>query len=175
MQTATTVLAILCLIMIAWQDMVSRSVQWIWFPLLAVAGLLQGYAGVLSPGRLFFCVGCNWGFLAVQFAILAVYFLVRGTPLTHVIDEKIGWGDIFFLIAAGCFFSPLNFVSFYLSGLVVSLLITLVWMGISRSMSWQIPLAGLQSAWLLMLLCTGAVGHYSLLSDRWLAEKILRP
>lgn len=175
MQVLTAALGIVCLSMIAYQDLTSRRVEWIYFPLLAIAGLLHSFTGLHTWKQVFFYTGCNLGFLAVQFILLGAWFLIRGTALTQIVDKKIGWGDVLFLVAAGCFFSPVNFISFYISGLVISLAVAVLWMGIKRSTALSIPLAGLQSMLLLMLLCTAAVLHFSFLSDRWLMDKIIRP
>ena len=194
MQTATAFLAVGCLVGIAYQDFMCRSVSWIFFPLLAVAGMLHTFEGLHSWRQSFFFAGCNAAFLAIQLTVLMGYFFVRGRMvggrgIRHVIDHQIGLGDILFLVAACFFFSPVNFISFYVYSLLLSLAIAMVrmlvkrgggrsgrevgWKG--RKAEWSIPLAGLQAVFLLLFFGAGALLHYSPLSDDWLLAKIFRP
>jgi Flp pilus assembly protein protease CpaA len=200
MQTATALLAAGCLLVIAYQDLVSRSVTWIFFPLLAAAGMLHTFEGLHSWRQSLFYAGCNAAFLAIQLTVLMGYFFVRGRKvggrgirkvrgIRDVIDHRIGLGDILFLVAACFFFSPINFISFYVYSLLLSLAIAMGRMlvkrgggwsgrevvGKGREAEWSIPLAGLQAVFLLLSFGGGLVLHYSLLSDHWLLDKIIRP
>jgi Flp pilus assembly protein protease CpaA len=201
MQTATTFLAVGCLVVIAYQDFMSRSVSWIFFPLLALAGMLHTFGGLHSWRQSLFYAGCNIAFLAIQLVVLMGYFFIRGRMMggagiredegirevwevrgirgirgiRDVIDHQIGLGDILFLVAACFFFSPVNFISFYVYSLLLSLAIALLWMLVQRRAGWSIPLAGLQAVFLLLFFGVGALLHYSPLSDHWLLAKIFRP
>jgi hypothetical protein len=186
MDVATAFLAVGCLVGIAYQDFVSRRVSWIFFPLLAVAGMLHTFEGLHSWRQSLFYAGCNAAFLAIQLTVLMGYFFVRGKMVggrgirkvrgfRHVIDHQIGLGDILFLVAACFFFSPVNFISFYVYSLLLSLAIAMGWMLVKRGGGWSIPLAGLQAVFLLLSFGGGMVLHYSLLSDHWLLDKIIRP
>src|SRR3569833_2788486 len=96
------------LVAIAWQDYASRAVQWIWFPLLACGGLLSGLPGINAGAA-----GINALLLLLQLAVLAAYFILRYGVRRTAMQEKIGAGDICFLLAACCCFSPLNYILFY--------------------------------------------------------------
>jgi hypothetical protein len=172
MQLIAVTLAAGCLVVIAWQDFVARRVWGVCFGLLAAAGVLYMAAGVESPRRLLVYAGCNLGFLIVQFGLLKVYFLVRRRG-GAVIDRMIGWGDILFLLATVFFFSPVNFISFYVYSLLISLLVSLIWMAFRPSVSKAIPLAGLQSLVLLVVIGAGSFLHFPLVGDDWFIHKFL--
>jgi hypothetical protein len=199
MDVATALLAVGCLVGIAYQDFVSRRVSWIFFPLLAVAGMLHTFEGLHSWRQSLFYAGCNATFLAIQLTVLMGYFFVRGKmvggtagrvrTIRGIIDHQIGLGDILFLVAACFFFSPVNFISFYVYSLLLSLAIAMGRMVVKRGggwsgreagwkggeAGWSIPLAGLQAVFLLLFFCAGALLHFSPLSDHWLLDKIFRP
>jgi len=161
-----------CLLVIAWQDFVARRVWGIAIGLLAAAGALYMLAGVHSAARLLVYAGCNIGFLIVQFGLLKAYFLVKRRG-AGVIDQMIGWGDILFLLAAAFFFSPVNFISFYVFSLLASLVVSLVWMTVRPSVSRAIPLAGLQALVLLVVIGAGLCLHFPLVNDNWFIGKFL--
>jgi len=116
--------------------------------------------------------GWNMAFLIIQFLLLKSYFFIRQAAVVSIIDRKIGWGDILFLLAAAFFFSPMNFISFYLYSLLFSLMIALLWGLYRRTALRSIPLAGLQAVFLLLFLGAGEHLHFSLVNDQWLMDKI---
>jgi len=162
MDTISLTLAIVCLVMVAWEDFAERQVHCSYFPILAGAGVVHTFEELHSMGRLAMYAGCNLAFLIIQFLLLKGYFFIRQTAMVSIIDRKIGWGDILFLLAAAFFFSPLNFIWFYLYGLLFSLLVSLLWRTYSRSAFRSIPLAGLQSVFLLLFIGAANYLHHSL-------------
>jgi hypothetical protein len=162
MDTISLTLAIMCLVMIAWEDFAERQVHWSYFPILAGAGGVHAYEELHSMEKLAMYAGCNLAFLMIQFLLLKSYFFIRQTAMVSIIDRKIGWGDILFLLAAAFFFSPLNFIWFYLSSLLFSLLVSLLWSTYRRSALRSIPLAGLQSVFLLLFIGAANYLHHSL-------------
>jgi hypothetical protein len=162
MDTISLTLAIMCLVMIAWEDFAERQVHWSYFPILAGAGGVHAYEELHSMEKLAMYAGCNLAFLMIQFLLLKSYFFIRQTAMVSIIDRKIGWGDILFLLAAAFFFSPLNFIWFYLSSLLFSLMVSLLWSTYRRSALRSIPLAGLQSVFLLLFIGAANYLHHSL-------------
>lgn len=176
------IIATIALSAIAWQDFRSRSVYWWWFPILAVAGFFVGMdrvgsAGIGSAGVFLFLryLMINLGFLAVQMGALKVYFLVRrpgGSGLrpkdSGLIDQKIGAGDVLFFVAMAFFFSPLNFIVFFVGSMVLAMA---VWL-ILRWGRGAIPLAGLQALFFMPCLFVSMIANYSLLNDGWLLQKL---
>jgi hypothetical protein len=164
METISLILAVICLVMIAWEDFAERQVHWSYFPILAGAGGVHAYEELHSMGKLAINAGCNLAFLIIQFLLFRGYFFIRKTAMLSIIDRKIGWGDILFLLAAAFFFSPVNFVLFYLYSLLFSLMVSLLWSRYKRSAFGSIPLAGLQSVFLLLYIFVANYLHHSLVS-----------
>jgi len=171
-----TIAATVALGMIAYQDWRARSVYWWWFAVLAGAGFLKG---AREAGGLYFQdVLVNLGFLAVQVVALRLYFLVRRRKDVGFIDKKIGLGDLLFLAVAACFFSPLNFIVFYVGSLVFAIVVWLVFRGrrtlppAGRTRSETLPLAGMQAVFFIACLFISAIWKYSLLNDDWLIQKL---
>jgi hypothetical protein len=162
MDTISLTLAIMCLVMIAWEDFAERQIHWSYFPILAGAGGVHAYEELHSMGKLAMYAGCNLAFLMIQFLLLKGYFFIRQTAMVPIIDRKIGWGDILFLLAAAFFFSPLNFIWFYLSCLLFSLMVSLLWSTYRKSAFRSIPLAGMQSIFLLLFIGVANYLHHSL-------------
>lgn len=166
--TATT------LSFIAWQDFRSRAVTWFLFPLLAGCGVALAFRETASISQQAKNILFNSGFLLLQFAALKAWFLLRKSR-TPLIDHAIGKGDLFFLLAAGCFFSPINFILFYLSSLLFALLSFLV-MRVLPARTGRpstIPLAGLQAGLLLLCLTMPLLMQLQLTDDQWIVQKLL--
>ena len=157
------------LLMIVYQDYRFRAVHWILFPLLALGGIGMGVAGQ-PVVKMLTNMGSNLAFLGLQLALLKGYFLLRRKGKEPLLDTKIGLGDILFLAAACIFFSPLNFIGFY----ILSLLFAIgSWFSMGGLRKTLIPLAGLQAFFLLVCLFVGWWSKYSLLDDDWLLLKIM--
>ena len=149
---------------IAWQDFRSRAVTWMLFPLLAGCGLGLTYRELDSLSVQAGYGAINSAFLLLQFALLRVWFFVRKKGKVPFIDHVIGKGDLFFLLAAGLFFSPVNFICFYL----LSLLLALLWFRAAT-----IPLAGLQAGFLLLCLSAHLLLKWPLTDDTWITLKLI--
>jgi len=158
MQTLATTTAILSLLPICYQDFSRRSVHWIYFPLLTVAGIFYSLLFTHSLSQLLTNTLCNSAFLLLQFGILKLYFVITRGSATRLLDNKIGWGDILFLLAAGFFFSPGSFILFYLLSLSFSLIFAVV--------------MGLQALALSMLLLFTAYSQHPILTGDWLLNKL---
>jgi len=156
------------LLMIVYQDYRFRAVSWIFFLLLALGGIGMGVVG--QPiARMLTYMAFNLAFLGLQLLLLKGYFLLMRKGREPLINTKIGLGDILFLAAACLFFSPLNFIGFY----ILSLLFTLgVWFPTGGARKASIPLAGLQAFFLLMCLFAGWLWKYPLTNDDWLLLKL---
>jgi hypothetical protein len=156
---------------IAYQDYRSRSVGWIFFPLLALAGITLSCLSLHSIRDTLINAAVNAGFLALQLLLLKTWFYIRGHR-SNLINEKLGLGDILFLAAAAFFFSPMNFILFYTCSLLFTVLACLVRKALHRNnAAWTIPLAGLQSIFFLLFLAGSSLFHYTLTDDAWLLYK----
>ncbi len=134
------------------QDIKSRAVYWFWFPLLVGAFLgeqLLQHTPITIPLQ-------NWLsdmlFLLPQFLILKIYFYLKERRWVNLTDGLLGWGDVLLLMCIGFYFSLMAFILFYLTSLVLIVLVWSAWQATSKSGSQQIPLAGMQALLLAVLL-----------------------
>ena len=173
MQTPATIIAIISLLPICYQDFSNRSVHWFYFPLLTLAGIFYTMASLHSFRQMLYNTAINAAFLLLQIGILKLYFVVVRRSTTPLLDNKIGWGDILFLFAAGCFFSPGCFILFYVLSLLFSLVIGLA-LGLLRTKRYDsVPLAGLQALVLSTLLCFEVIYRHTFTTDDWLLSKLV--
>jgi hypothetical protein len=168
MQNVLTIFVTITLFVIACQDWRSRSVYWWLFPLLAVGGCMMSLTRLGAPGVFFRYLSINLGILIVQLAALQAYFFIRRRNARSMI----GVGDVFFLVAVCCFFSPMNFMVFYVGSLGFSIGAAVVIRGTGRTRWETVPLAGLQAIFFIGCLFTSMISNYSLVNDHWLIKKL---
>ena len=167
------IIATSLLVMIAYQDYTARAVAWIFFPLLAATGTGLSYISLHSLNNVGMNSLLNLGFLALQLILLKGYFYIRNKSGSALIDKKLGLGDILFLVAACFFFSPLNFIVFYICSLIFSICVFLGWTWTKNNdQERTVPLAGLQAAFFLAVLFICGYLQYSLTDDALLLFKI---
>jgi hypothetical protein len=136
-------LAVLLLIFI--QDIRSKSVYWVFFPVLTVLFILLHIVQHHSFVQTWQLVLINSSFLIIQFLVVSAYFSIKNKRWINITDGLLGWGDILLLLSVAFYLSVLNFLLFYISSLIVSLLIWLLWQIVSKEKNKHIPLAGFQS------------------------------
>lgn len=144
--------AVVLLAILFWQDLQDRAVSVVLFPLLLFCFIGVGLtnnayqAGAWLPGL-------NLVFLLVQMGILYGYFWLTRGKQTPVFGTVLGWGDILFWLVTCVLFSPANYIVFFLSSLLFSLLLHLVigfvFTGTNKV---KVPLAGHQAFFLLILI-----------------------
>ncbi len=160
--------ALLILLLIFVQDVLSRSVYWFLFPLLVltlfVIRLQVQSIAVIAP-----VVGINLGFLTLQFFLLTAYFSLKNGKWVNITDQLLGPGDLLFLGTIAFYLSALNYLFFYISSLLLVLSFWLIWQQLSRKKDTPIPLAGLQSLLFALVLCAGWwLYPVRLVEDTWL-------
>lgn len=94
----------------------------------------------------------NIGFIVLQLGMLSIYFSVKNKKWLNIADKYLGWGDILFFICIAFLFSPLNYVAFYIISLVFTILLVFLQKALKLSNNKEIPLAGIQSFLLIILL-----------------------
>ncbi len=159
---------------IAYQDLKTRSVSWYLFPLLALSGGALTFSELRSPGLLLYYIAINCGFLVLQYLLLKLWLFLRNGRNTTVIDHSIGKGDLLFLLATCCFFSPVNFILFYMLSLLFSLLLYIFirrWHFFSGDFK-TVPLAGLQAGFLILVLPLYDILKHPLTDDIWILPKL---
>jgi hypothetical protein len=141
---------VMILAIIVYQDFKFRAVSWILFPLLAAIILLENiFIHALPVFADFYLI--NFGFIAVQLVLITLYFSLRNKRWVKLWEQHLGAGDILFFLILCLFFSPVNFLLFYLGSLIVTVVVVLVLRRVRTDMN-VIPLAGIQSGLLAVLI-----------------------
>lgn len=166
------ILILAMLIAVFIQDIKSRSVYWVSFPLLAVALSVlnfreHGKAGIVPT------VFINLLLLAGQLLLISIYFSLKKGRWINITGNLLGWGDILFLISIAFYLSVLNFLFFYVSSLIIVLSVWLIWQLVEKNK--KIPLAGLQALFFAVFLASDWwLGLIDLTSDDWLLKLIIK-
>jgi hypothetical protein len=156
------------LIGIIWQDYKFRAVYWWFFLLLLIAlGALKSIVVGLEAMTVDF--GYNLIFLSVQFLLLSVYFCIKEKKIVNIFNGFFGLGDLFFLIGIAAYFSPLNYLAFYMISLFFVVVLNLA-KGLFSTRTLKIPLAGEQSILLIVMLL---VTQFNIITDTWLIHHFI--
>lgn len=163
---------VIILLLIAYQDFRFRAVSWILFPLLAVSLMLYTRLGypALSIQHYFLQAVLKALFISIQLLLLWGYYRLRFPAGSRALTTRLGLGDILFLYMILFYFSPLNFILFYISSLLAAFLAGLVMRGLrpGSPTAKTIPLAGLQSFFFLIFITANIFLLYNPFDDTWL-------
>lgn len=161
-------ITLLSLIFILYQDIRYRAVYWLCFPATAI---LLGILKVSQTSFSVFLTDMSYSmvFLLVQLLLLSAYFSIKNKAWINLTKAHLGWGDILFLFAIAFYFSPINFVLFYIISLILVLLFVVVQiLSLKEKSSKYIPLAGLQAALFGLVLIGGLLfREVSFVDDQW--------
>lgn len=152
---------------IAFQDFKSRAVYWWWFPVtfLGLIGILKSFYGT------FLFVEdsiMNLGITMVVASLTALGYMVRkGLSGLITLRGSIGLGDLVMVPMLMYCFSPLNYLVFFISSLVVAIIGYLIWTSKSRTID-TIPLAGCWSVMLFIALTLTITGLIDIRNDNWI-------
>lgn len=158
---------IIILALIALQDMKSRCVHWLLFPVLA-----GGFVWLrLAEGQIFYNLAKstfgNVVFFSSQLIVITAYFSIRNRGLVNITSELLGWGDVLFLLAVAVSFPLSLYVIFYVGSLIVTLITWVIVRPFMKNKQ-QIPLAGIQAVLLIVfLLLLWKFGSPEVFSDFW--------
>jgi predicted ferric reductase len=147
-------LAVGLLAFMCYQDWQARSISWPAFPVLGALLLLSQL-----PGQSMAMVGeqvmMNWGLLTVLVLVLRGYVRWRFRHTGLRLRDCLGSGDILFWAMAAVYFSPGGFWLYFLGSCLGALLISLLVVSLTQRQRgntfFQVPLAGLQAACLLVV------------------------
>jgi len=162
-----------CLMWMFYQDMRFRAIYWISFPLMTIL-LIMCMPEHLQLRELLRNTISNLFILLIQIFFVSVWFSVKNGRVINITDSHIGWGDLLFLISLAFYLSPGNYFLFYVSSLVLVLLISFPSL-IKGQNDVKIPLAGLQSLFLgilLTLIWTDLIPD--LTKDNWIIDRFER-
>ncbi len=138
-------LILLCLLLIFVQDIISRAVYWMVFPVLICLFAIARYAQFHNLDDFISAGLINIGFLLLQLIFITVYFSIKQKRLVNIADRLLGWGDILFLFSVAFYLSALNYILFYIGSLAVVIIIWVIWQTAVNGKKKHIPLAGLQA------------------------------
>jgi len=168
-------IAILLVLLIVFiQDLASRAVYWLLFPVLAALFVTlrfhQDHFSAIWP-----VVSINIAFLLLQLLIISLYFSIKQRRWTNISLQLLGWGDILFLISLTFYLSTLNYLFFYISSLILSLIIWGLWQLFSSYKNIQLPLAGMQAFLLIGFLGSDwFIAHFKATDDYWLLKHLVK-
>ncbi len=153
-----------------WEDLRYRAVHW---SMLAQAFLCLGVFGILTNGQRCFWadVPVNLLFVALQFAGITAYVSLRERRWINPFKERVGPGDLLFMLACALAFPRFAFVLFIISGILFSLAAYGVLRLLRPSQPSTVPTAGLLALYLATWLSFHLTGTLDLRTlNTWLAN-----
>ncbi|MEN0057115.1 MAG: hypothetical protein AAGC65_25785 [Mucilaginibacter sp.] len=155
------------------QDMRSRAVYWLLFPVLillfiAERSLQLSFTALLGPTLI------NISFLSAQLFLLWFWFSFRRKQSVDLTGQLLGLGDILFLVSIAFCFSILNFIIFYVISLLLIAIGWLLWQTFLKEENKFLPLAGLQAFLLMLCLIADWLSSViNLTDDQWVLNLIM--
>jgi hypothetical protein len=143
-----------------YQDVKERTIHVLWFAVIFVATSLINY--LLTNDWIDSLYSLL--FLAVNISVLFVYVSIKNKRITNIFETHLGLGDVFFFIAIIPLFSVRNFILFFITGMLVSMVLHLAFNTFQKHLT--IPLAGYLSLFLISILT------YSFISSNYSFLKI---
>lgn len=169
------ILILLALFLVFIQDIMSRAVYWLVFPVLTALFIVLRIFRHQHIAAFWQQVLFNIGFLVMQMLVVSAWFSWRNKQWVNVTAQFIGWGDILFLISIAFYLSVLNFLFFYLASLIIVLSIWLIGQAIFKIKNKHIPLAGLQAlVFMIYLASNWWFSHINVTDDYWLQQLLIK-
>jgi hypothetical protein len=166
---AVEIIALLILLMIFLEDIRSRRVHLILFPILASCLIIIGLWRRIDLEDLLQSAWINLLFLSLILLALTAWFSLKERRLINITRQLLGWGDILFLLCIALYFSILNYIFFYMMSLIAVVIFWSLWRLFSKKDNQHIPLAGMQALILAIFLCSDWwLIHFNTTSDNWL-------
>ncbi len=158
------------LIVIVFQDFKQRQISWFLIPLALTGVLIRSMTSENNNLNNFLF---NITFISVQLVLLTIYFSIKNKKFLNIIDTCLGLGDVLFFVVVSAFFSPLNFIVFYVCSMILTLTGIIVYNLLSKKRTKDIPLAGAMAVVLIVLLTTTLVfPHIDFYNDTYLLTKL---
>ena len=160
--------------LIFYQDLKTRTVSWLLFPIIAIGGIWYQLFYRQSAINLLKTFSINAGFLIIQYLLLFTIFSLKKGVKSNLIGNQIGWGDVFLLVSCAFFFSPLNFLLFFILSLGFVLCLHLIFKKLIFLDDYHqtVPLAGFQVGFLFIYLMTTEIIKLNLTNDDWIFRYI---
>lgn len=155
---------LMVLAVMVYQDFRFRGIYWWLFPLLLSFFLMDAFLRSTLMNTMSEALRCVL-FLIAQIVLLSLYVSLRRGRLINIFKGYLGLGDLLFLLCIAFCFSFLTYIFFYLSSLMVVILLAMIF-GRSGAEYEKIPLAGYQALFLIVLMGLTYILHgMSLRSD----------
>lgn len=139
------IILFLLLVVAFMQDWKFRAIHWFVFPLLAIDSVLIFFFAQQDWKILWL----NLTFVLIIMSVLFFYVSLREQKWTNIFERHFGIGDVLFFIAVIPLFGSVNYVLFFITGMIFSGLLHGV---VSlRKQASTVPLAGYLSLYLVAL------------------------
>jgi len=149
------IIVLLGLFACVYQDIKDRTIHVLWFVVIFIATGLINYEltndWIDSVYALLF--------LIVNISVLFLYTSVKNKRIINIFQSHLGLGDVLFFIAIIPLFSVRNFILFFITGMIVSMILHLLFNTFQKQLT--IPLAGYLSLFLISIL------SYSFISSNY--------
>ncbi len=161
---------IVLLLILARQDFKDRSISsmvlltlFILFAIQSIQANSLAQAGVYFFTNLFIPV--------IQLVGLSIYAAIINKRFVNIIDTQIGLGDLLFFVLLCTVFSPINFFPFYIGSLLIALILFFLLKKINLIKTNEVPLAGIMSALLIVVLIVKSIKpSIDLYDDYWVLK-----
>lgn len=133
------------------QDFRFRAVHWILFPILLIL-LVADSLFVTKIDNYLDSITINLLVILLQGLILIGYYKLKGTQFITFIKERIGMGDLLFVVVMAFAFSWSTFLFYYIAGLLFTLITWIVVRNLVRLRTQLVPLAGMLALFMTLLM-----------------------
>ncbi len=89
-------------------------------------------------------------FIAINFGAITIYFSIKNSKIENPFSSYVGMGDLVFLVAVTPMFSFRNYMLFFISGMIFSLVLYGIFQ--NKDNQQTIPLAGYLSLYIMLLM-----------------------
>ncbi|WP_143273623.1 hypothetical protein [Aquimarina sp. MAR_2010_214] len=89
-------------------------------------------------------------FIGINFISIVAYFSIKKSKFQNPFKQHVGIGDLVFLIAVIPLFSFRNYMLFFISGMILSLVLYMIFQNKSKQKT--IPLAGYLSLYIIIVM-----------------------
>ena len=146
-----------------YQDFRYRWVGSIYFPML-IALQIGLSCALIGWDELWRYTLVNLMLLTLLFLVLTLYFSLRNRKWTNIINKYIGLGDVIFFVFLSLAFSPFNFLAFFVTSLLVILIIYFLFVRKDLE-NYKIPLLGGMAIAYLIVLCIEYFSEFNRFED----------
>jgi len=136
------IVCIILLILVTIQDFLYRGVSWIFYPILFILfAATSVYKNGWEIAAFYFT--SNLLFLSMMLTSVFIFFYLRIKNVKEVVTTRFAAGDVLFYILLCATFSSFNFLAFYTSAILLSIIGYTIYKVINKNAKKEIPEAGI--------------------------------